>query len=446
MSTADNSHEMQTFESPFASTSEPAGAFDNKKQARTIVTEVAPDELGSLPEHKPSSKRQRPPSSQQWIEKQADRYLPLEKLQSAFETARKFVLRIQDIPPSANGRQIPYDAYRNQPLIDERVGRPFISNIIRSSKYTPWNFVPRQLIAQFGKFANFYFLVISIMQMIPGLSTTGNYTTIVPLFFFVSLSMAKEGYEDLRRHRLDKDENNRYVNVLHAYNARTTTDEAQRAVQLNGPIHWGRVKWQSLQVGDIVRLERDEAVPADMIILGSKGPNNSAFVETMALDGETNLKNKQPLASAAAVSDSIESLAAATMHLTVEDPNLDLYNFEGKLAINDQTHPLTNNEVIYRGSVLRNTPEIFGIVIYSGEECKIRMNSNKNPRIKAPSLQARVNRVVLIIVCIVLFLTIFNAAGYSIWRQHHVAKNAWYLHRNVVPITHIVSSPTKHDQ
>lgn len=439
MSAADDSHEMQALESPFASNSGNAGTFDTKKQSRTIVTEVAPDELGSLPEYNPSNKRPRPPSSQQWVEKQASRYLPLERLQSAFESARKFVLRIQDVPPSANGRQIPYEPHRKQPLIDERVGRPFVSNIIRSSKYTPWNFVPRQLIAQFGKFANFYFLIISIMQMIPGLSTTGNYTTIIPLFFFVSVSMAKEGYEDLRRHRLDKDENNRYVNVLHAYNARTTTDDAQRAVQLNGPIHWGRVKWQALQVGDIVRLERDEAVPADMIILGSKGPNNSAFVETMALDGETNLKNKQPLASAAAVSNSLESLATATMHLTVEDPNLDLYNFEGKLAINDQTHPLTNNEVIYRGSVLRNTPEIVGIVIYSGEECKIRMNSNKNPRIKAPSLQARVNRVVLIIVLIVLFLTIFNAAGYSIWREHHGAKNAWYLHRTNVPITHIVS-------
>jgi phospholipid-translocating ATPase len=96
-------------------------------------------------------------------------YLPLQTLRSTFERAKKVVLRIQDVPPSAHGRQIPYDAYRREPLVDERTKRPFISNIIRSSKYTPWNFVPRQLIAQFGKFANFYFLIISIMQMIPGL-------------------------------------------------------------------------------------------------------------------------------------------------------------------------------------------------------------------------------------------------------------------------------------
>jgi phospholipid-translocating ATPase len=160
---------MQALESPFASASGPAGGFDNKKQPRTTVAEVAPDDLGSLPDHNPTKKRQRPPRSQQWIEKQVNQYLPIQSLHSTFERARKFVLRIQDIPPSANGRQIPYYAYKKEPLIDERVGRPFISNIIRSSKYTPWNFVPRQLIAQFGKFANFYFLVISIMQMIPGL-------------------------------------------------------------------------------------------------------------------------------------------------------------------------------------------------------------------------------------------------------------------------------------
>ncbi len=61
----------------------------------------------------------------------------------------------------------------------------------------PGTFVPRQLVAQFSKVANFYFLTISILQMIPGLSTTGRFTTIVPLLFFVTVSMAKEGYDDL---------------------------------------------------------------------------------------------------------------------------------------------------------------------------------------------------------------------------------------------------------
>ena len=74
-----------------------------------------------------------------------------------------------------------------------------MDNFIKSSKYTVWNFLPRQLFAQFSKLANFYFLTVSILQMIPGLSTTGRFTTFAPLMFFVSLSMGKEGYEDFRR-------------------------------------------------------------------------------------------------------------------------------------------------------------------------------------------------------------------------------------------------------
>lgn len=192
-----------------------------------------------------------------------------------YERAHKFVLDIQDVPPTKDGRHIPLEPSRADPLIDERTGKPYISNLIRSSKYTPWNFLPRQLFAQFSKLANFYFLVISILQLIPGLSTTGTYTTIAPLLFFVALSIAKEGYEDLRRHRLDQAENNRFVNVLG--NAGRHDVETTK---------WQSIKWSALQVGDVIRLERDEPVPADAVLLGSKGSNNTAYVETMAVSGD----------------------------------------------------------------------------------------------------------------------------------------------------------------
>lgn len=429
--------ELNNLTNPFDS----GNSRNTKKGPESTVRELAPEDMKahmSFPPYKALS-AEAPPPYQSWMGKQAERHLPLRFMQAGYAKVKKTLFRIQDTPPSKNGRQIPYDAYRKEALIDERTGRPFISNMIRSSKYTPWNFVPRQLFAQFSKFANFYFLVISIMQMIKGLSTTGNYTTIVPLLFFVSVSIAKEGYEDLRRHRLDKAENTKQVNVLHAYKPVTTTDDAERAVSIGGPIHWSAIKWHALQVGDIIKLERDEMVPADIILLGSKGPNDTAYIETMALDGETNLKNKQPASLTVSAASSIESLAAAQMHFTVEDPNLDLYNFEGTVTINGETSPLTNNEIVYRGSVLRNTPEAVGIVIYSGEECKIRMNANKNPRIKAPSLQSRVNKVVLIIVLIVLFLSVFNAAAYALWRRWAV-KRLWYIRNAHVPFLHIVRS------
>lgn len=445
--------EMSPVGSEPMSNTRPQSAGKKTTESSVTVLPVAEDEP-PLPypgtSHSPSPRKtirsnSALPNYQQWVQRQANRHLPVRRINSWYSQARKFALRIQEIPPSKDGRHIQLDSSRKEALIDPRVGRPYPNNLIRSSRYTPYNFVPRQLFAQFSKIANFYFLIVSSLQMVPGLSTTGTYTTIVPLLFFVSISMAKEGYEDLRRHRLDKEENNREAKVLHTYkpvmdSATDKYEDAEGGIP-DGPIHWASVKWQALQVGDIVKLERDEAAPADLVLLSSSGPNSVAFVETMALDGETNLKPKQPPATLVKAYKSTESIATGhRAEFVVEDPNLDLYNFEGRVTLDQaEAAPLTNNEIIYRGSVLRNTPEAIAIVVYSGEECKIRMNANKNPRIKAPSLQARVNKVVIVVVIFVLFLALFNTIAYRLWRsdtEYHL----WYLRKAVVPFGHILVS------
>ena len=293
---------------------------------------------------------------------------------------------------------------------------------ICSSRYTLWNFLPRQLFAQFSKLANFYFLCVSVLQMIPGLSTTGNYTTIVPLTFFVMISMAKEAYDDFRRYKLDKAENSK-----DAYVAQTSlTRNGESCATASPHLDWVKTKWRDVRVGDVVKLQRDEAAPADMALLHVDGVNRIAYFETMALDGETNLKSKQASTSLAKKCESVDELLVCNARLTAEDPNLDLYNFDGKTEIDKDTLPITNSEIVYRGSILRNTSKAIGMVVYSGEECKIRMNATKNPRIKAPALQFIVNRVVVVIVTFVIALAIFNTVAYQIWVKT-TEKKAWYL-------------------
>jgi phospholipid-translocating ATPase len=150
------------------------------------VVEVAPihDEDRDLEEQDPklASFRPRPgvqgigalPHYQSWMQQHTARNKTWQSAKSGYHKARKFVLRIQDIPPTKDGRYIDLDASRKATLLDERTGKAYITNYIRSSRYTAWNFVPRQLFAQFSKLANFYFLCVSILQMIPGLSTTGS--------------------------------------------------------------------------------------------------------------------------------------------------------------------------------------------------------------------------------------------------------------------------------
>lgn len=255
-----------------------------------------------------------------------------------------------------------------------------------------------------------------------------DYTTIAPLLVFVSISMAKEGYDDWRRYRLDRVENNRNTCVLHAYRPTSPSnmEEGETVASTAGPRHWAKTTWKDVRVGDIVKLERDEAAPADLVLLHAEGPKGMAYIETMALDGETNLKGKQACPELSKRCGDANKLTDCAAHFVVEDPNLDLYRFEGKVTVAGETRPLTNDDVIYRGSILRNTQRAFCIVIYTGEECKIRMNATKNPRIKAPALQAKVNKVVIIIVIFVIALAVFNTCAYRIWAEGTEDKS-WYL-------------------
>ncbi|KAF2489741.1 phospholipid-translocating P-type ATPase [Lophium mytilinum] len=432
-----------------ASTSQLDGVHDRstpskKRQSMVVVTPVAMD-FGDLPDRNKSKGYKGTsalPNWENWVEKKSKRIAISSKVRDFTTKTKKFVLRIQEIPPSKDGRHIDLDCSRKEPLIDERTNKPYISNYIRSTRYSAWNFLPRQLVAQFSKLANFYFLCVSILQMIPGLSTTGTYTTIIPLIFFVCISMGKEGYDDLRRHKLDKAENNRETKVLHAYKNTGPTDEENIPTSPSGavgPLHWATTKWHNLQVGDVVKLDRDDAAPADLAILHSGGENGIAYVETMALDGETNLKSKQTATSVSKVLTNQDDVAICNAEFVVEDPNLDLYNFEGRVKVNGETAPLTTAEVIYRGSILRNTPNAIGMVIYSGEECRIRMNANKNPRIKAPSLQSIVNKVVIIIVIFVIALAIFNTVAYRIW-SNQTEDKSWYLSNADVAFFPILTS------
>ncbi|KAL4970765.1 aminophospholipid-translocating P4-type ATPase DNF3 [Aspergillus stella-maris] len=367
-------------------------------------------------------------SYDQWNKKKAAITTLQLRVEAFLETIRKTILRIKTIPPSKDGRHIDLEPTRIEGLIDERTGKPYVLNWIRSSRYSLWSFFPVQFFAQFTKLANFYFLVVAILQMIPGLSTTGKFTTLVPLLIFVGISMGKEGFDDWRRYRLDKEENNRYAAVLRpGSNVVSRSVTGDSASSSSDAQDWDQVKWSDIKVGDVIRLRRDQPVPADMVLLHADGSNGVAYVETMALDGETNLKNKAPVQSVAKVCETVEGICSSSIHFAVEDPNLDLYKFDGNVTVAaGEKTPLTNNEVLYRGSVLRNTERAVGMVIYTGEECKIRMNANKNPRIKMPSLQAKVNRVVMLIVLLVVMLAGACTIAYKFWVQDTESR-AWYL-------------------
>ena len=87
----------------------------------------------------------------------------------------------------------------------------FKSNFVKTSKYEVYNFFPKFLLEEFNprtKFANCYFLMISALQCVPAISNTSGYpTTLIPLLFVVIVDGLFQIFEDMSRHRADKEAN-----------------------------------------------------------------------------------------------------------------------------------------------------------------------------------------------------------------------------------------------
>lgn len=90
----------------------------------------------------------------------------------------------------------------------------FQNNYIKTSKYSLLTFLPLNLLEQFQRLANFYFLCLLILQLIPAISSLTPVTTAVPLIGVLSLTAIKDAYDDFQRHISDSQVNNRSSKCL----------------------------------------------------------------------------------------------------------------------------------------------------------------------------------------------------------------------------------------
>ena len=54
-----------------------------------------------------------------------------------------------------------------------------------------------------------------------------------------------------------------------------------------------KTAWKRVVVGDFIKLQSDEIIPSDLLLLNSSDANSICHIETANLDGETNLKQKE---------------------------------------------------------------------------------------------------------------------------------------------------------
>jgi phospholipid-translocating ATPase len=125
--------------------------------------------------------------------------------------------------------------------------------------------LPKVLWAEFSQFSNLFFLGVALSQFVPFLKVGFLFTFLGPLCFVLMITMGKEIYDDFVRMIQDRELNNKVYKVLrrHEHNGSWFKD----------------VKSKDIKVGQIIRVDKDTRVPADLIVLKYSGTGN-IFVKT----------------------------------------------------------------------------------------------------------------------------------------------------------------------
>ncbi|KMV65987.1 P-type ATPase [Encephalitozoon cuniculi EcunIII-L] len=251
-------------------------------------------------------------------------------------------------------------------------------NKIVTSKYTAMTFLPLNIYHQLSRPSNLFFLLTLILLSIPSISPFSPFTYLLAFVVVVGASMMKDGVEDYRRHKQDKVINEKPANVVRGKGRDAYAEE---------------IHVEDLSAGDLIFIMKDQEVPGDVVLLNSKVETrdgirckNYCFVETSNLDGEMNLKKKtsQHQVECKRKDTGLEfrgeklSLCSCdryymdrTSDFTVEDTG-DLFNkFECQINIDGENILCNEKNVLLRGSRIKNTECVLGMVVCVGKQTKL---------------------------------------------------------------------------
>lgn len=391
----------------------------------------------------------------------------LEKSKTEDKLTREITTKksIIDINNEKRPSSKPYDFFINN--IAENKIKKHKNNNIDTTKYNFITFLPKALIFQFMRLANIYFLIIAIIQSIPSISPLNSSTAIVPLVFVLCVSLIREAIEDVARYRYDKISNKEKV----------------RKYQ-NGK--WILSTSEKLEIGDIVIVEDEKTFPADFILLDSSQDEGICYIETATLDGEKTLKFKKSHAVisdkfkkkigknnnnneniysssnnrdletdkvlyrpssnmngneidnnsiSVKKSEYIENFSISGF-VVCDKPSDLLYKLDGNMTLNFQNKnepksdflnaslPLDAKQLLLKGSILKNTEWVIGIVVYTGHSTKLMLNSKKG-RVKYSSVEKIMSRYLISILILQSIFCIICGVLYSIYYKLNLEDNAF---------------------
>lgn len=310
------------------------------------------------------------------------------------------------------------------------------SNRLVTSRYTKYNFLPINIYHQLSKTTNMFFLVTLALLCVPSISPFTPYTYMIAFFCVLGVSMAKDGYEDYKRHRHDMDFNQRPAFVV-----KIRGDAAEVEVE--------ETFMENLETGNFILVRADGEVPADIVFLSSKVRREDGnlecarhcYVDTSNLDGELSYKRKtahrpsgmscggNTQRGGAVICDCDLQLMRAISGFTVFDTGEVLSEFECQLAASGENIMQYERNVLLRGSRLRNTEQIFGLVVSVGEKTKLSMSSRRS-RTKMSAFERRLFRKIFYVFLIYFFILVISSL---LGARFLVSNDTSYLYMSPYP-------------
>jgi len=336
------------------------------------------------------------------------------------------------------------------------------ANIVSNAKYSVWSFLPLTLYNEFRFFLNIYFLLVALSQIIPYLRIGYMSTYIVPLAFVLFISIGKEAFDDIARRRRDAEANSELYTVLLFDQDAVVRLKHSRAREI-------QKKSRDLKVGDVLKLEKNQRVPADVIILKStqaeaiveavpeqpdadESTAAETFIRTDQLDGETDWKLRIPCP----LSQSLDISDLRRLRITASAPDQKVNEFVGTAELApaavvydphvakaengnvqdsetaDQTNqdvpsvtsvPLGIDNTAWANTVLASNTATIAAIIYTGKQTRSALSTSPS-RSKTGLLEMEINTLTKIL-CVMTFslsITLVALEGFE-----PSNKKPWYV-------------------
>ena len=202
--------------------------------------------------------------------------------------------------------------------------------------------------------------------------------------------------------------------------------------------HTRSVPSSSLRVGDLIIIEKNQRVPADVVLLRTSDSSGTCFIRTDQLDGETDwkLRLSSPLTQNLPVGE------YTRLHVVAGKPDKKVNEFYGTVELTPkrqrqydphdaeqaqsdeaQTAPLSIDNTIWANTVVASSCSLLAVVVYTGPQTRQALSTSPS-RSKTGLLELEINALTkwLCVFTLSLSFILVALAGFR-----EIEGRAWYV-------------------